>query len=188
MNRNTYSFVYGFLQFVFISIFSFYCISDEVKDVSNIEDTSYQIKFAPCSCKRQDMLIQAKKTILIQGIRDYEELTAKEVEPELQSKIIDENYDYFLYDFTLDEKSKSNLLDSDNTITAEAKVKQRKIGQFLDSASKYNRHKPQPSSSYGSKGLEVIKSFQSDRKKNQTIGEMSKSKSPNIQLYEIVRK
>ncbi|MBP9886071.1 MAG: hypothetical protein KBF93_07225 [Leptospiraceae bacterium] len=173
------------LQITFFVFLFLNCASGETKDELVLEDTAYQIKFSPCICKRQDMIVQAKKTILSQGIKDYEEFAAKVVEPELKSEIIDEQYEHFLYDFSLDEKSKDNLSDFENTITADGKVKQQKLDQFVETNSKNNRHKP---NTYGSKGLEVIKGFQSDRKKHQTIGEISKSKNPTILLYEIKRR
>lgn len=177
------------LPIVSLVFFFLHCSSSEVKEYPVLEDTSYQIKFSPCTCKRQDMIVQAKKTILLQGIKDYEEFTSKDVEPELESKMLEEQYDHFLYDFSLEEKLKDNPSDFENTFTADGKVKQRKLNQFVETNSKNNRYKAQQSSSdYGSKGLEVIKGFQSDRKKHQTIGEISKSKNPTILLYEIKRK
>jgi len=176
-------------QIVFLVFFFLNCSSGEIKDELVLEDTVYQIKFSPCICKKQDMIEQAKKTILSQGIKDYEEFTTKVIEPQLKSEIMEEQYENFLYDFSLDEKSKENSSDLENTIIADGKVKQQKLGQFVETNSKNNRHKPNTSNSdYGSKGLEVIKGFQSDRKKHQTIAEISKSKNSTILLYEIKRK
>lgn len=189
MKRKSYLLISRFFQIVFLVFFFLNCSSGETKNELVLEDTAYQIKFSPCICKRQDMIVQAKKTILSQGITDYEEFAAKVVEPELKSEIIDEQYEHFLYDFSLDEKSKDDSSDFENTITADGKVKQKKLGQFVETNSKDNRRKSNTfNSDYGSKGLEVIKGFQSDRKKHHTIGEISKSKNPTILLYEIRKK
>lgn len=180
-------------KFLRLMIFGFcfitaFCSSRENKNPTFLEDTSYEIKFSPCVCKRQDMIVQAKKVILAQGIKDYTEFTAKEIEPELESEIIEKEYDHFLYDFSLQNKpnSQSNINEEDY-ITAEGKVNQKELNNYIEINSKPNRRKPMNSSTdYGSKGLEVIKGFQSDRKKRHTVSEISKSRP--ITLYEMKRK
>lgn len=163
------------------------CSSEETRESSVLEDTSYEVKFAPCVCKRNDLVIHAKKTIITQGLKDFEEITSKNIEPNLESKIIEEDYENFLYDFSLDTKPKNDLETGRETITATGKVKQEELNQLVEKNSNDNRPKsPNMNSEYHSKGLDVIKAFKSDRKKRQTVEEMSKSRP--IILYEIKRR
>jgi hypothetical protein len=164
------------------------CGSNEVKESAYFQDTSYEMTFSPCVCKKQEIVLQAKKTIMSQGIKDYEKITTKDIEPELESKIVEEEYDHFLYDFSLEEKPKEDVI-QEEYIKAEGKVKQQDLNQYVEKNSRSNRRKTiKASSDYGSKGLEVIKSFHSDRKKRQTVDELSKSKNRPIILYEMKRR
>jgi hypothetical protein len=123
----------------------------------------------------------------MQGVKDYEEITSKDVEPNLESKIIEEDYENFLYDFSLDTKPKNDLETGRETIIATGKVKQEELNKLIEKNSNNNRSKsPNMNPEYHSKGLDVIKGFKSDRKKRQTVEEISKSRP--IILYEIKRK
>ncbi len=175
-----------FIYFITILIL-FNCLSEETRENTSLRDTSYEVKFAPCGCRREDLVTQAKKTIVNQGVKDYEELTTKKIEPELESKIIEEDYENFLYDFSLDTKPKTDLETGKETITATGKVKQEELNQFVEKNSNNNRPKnPNLNPEYHSKGLDVIKGFKSDRKKRQTVDEISKSRP--IIIYEIKRR
>lgn len=163
------------------------CSSEEKKEIIPLSDTSYEVKFAPCGCRREDLVVHAKKTIVMQGVKDYEEFTSKDIEPALESKIIEEDYDNFLYDFSLDTKPKNDLETGKEIIAANGKVKQEEINQFVEKNPKANHPRVSDiNSEYRSRGLEVIQGFKSDRKKRQTVDEMSKSRP--ITLYEIKRK
>ncbi|HRG74459.1 MAG TPA: hypothetical protein PLX69_07870 [Leptospiraceae bacterium] len=165
----------------------FNCSSEETKEIIPLSDTSYEVKFAPCVCKREDLVVHAKKTIVMQGVKDYEEFTSKDVEPELESKIIEEDYDNFLYDFSLDTKPKNDLETGRDIITANGKVKQEEINQFVEKNPKSSPPRVSDiNSEYRSRGLEVIKGFKSDRKKRHTADEIGKSRP--ITLYEIRRR
>ncbi len=177
------------MKFLYLLLFLILlnCSSEEAKENTLLSDTSYEVKFAPCVCKRDDLVIHAKKTIIAQGLKDFEEITSKDVEPKLESKIIEEEYENFLYDFSLDTKSKEDLESGKNVITAIGKVKQEALNQFVEQDTKNNHLKsPSINPEYHSKGLDVIKGFKSDRKKRQTVEEISKSRP--IIVYEIKRK
>lgn len=163
------------------------CSSEETRESSVLADTSYEVKFAPCVCKRDDLVTHAKKTIVMQGVKDYEEITSKDVAPSLESKIIKEDYENFLYDFSLDTNPKNDPETGKEIIAATGKVKQEALNQVVEQDTKRNGLKnPNINSEYHSKGLDVIKGFKSDRKKRQTVEEINKSRS--IILYEIKRR
>ena len=82
----------------------------------------------------------------------------------------------------------SKLLEEKELLSAEGKVKLSELNQYVNENSKSNRSKS-INTNYGSKGLEVIKSFQLDRKRHPTVNDFSKGKfrSP-ISIYEIHKK
>ncbi len=164
------------------------CSSEETRDNSLLSDTSYEVKFSPCVCRREEMIVHAKKTIVKEGIKDYEQIKSKEVEPELETQILEKDYEQFLYDFSLDTKPKEDLETGKEIINATGKIRQNQLDQFVEKNSVSNQPKNYniKSEEYHSKGLEVIKGFKSDRKKRQTVDEISKSRP--IILYEIKRR
>lgn len=178
------------MKYIFLSIVLLFltCSSEEKRDNSLLSDTSYEVKFSPCTCRREEMIVHAKKAIVIEGIKDYEQIKSKDIEPDLETEILEKDYEQFLYDFSLDSKPKEDLETGKEIINATGKVRQNELDLYVKKNSSPNPPKNYNTKSgeYHSKGLEVIKGFKSDRRKRQTVEEASKSRP--IILYEINRK
>lgn len=165
-------------------LLSLYCTSTQgdLKNTSN-EDTSYELSFEPCRCPKTEIIVQAKQAIMIQALRDRKNVSSHNISPQLESQIIQEN-EKFLYDFSVE--TKDNKAEMDSVSTATGKIKQYELNEFI----KENANRPKTYSQnvpeYRSRGLEIIKGFKSDRKKRQTVDEISKNKS--IVIYDIKRK
>ena len=81
------------------------CSSGEKEITPLLSDTSYEVKFSPCTCRQGRDDCSRKKTIVIEGIKDYEQIKSKDIEPDLETEILKKTMNNFFTIFLLDYKT-----------------------------------------------------------------------------------
>lgn len=154
----------SFLGYVFSLILLIGCASSDQVPEKEIVYEPIVLYFKPCGCDIKKYKINVEREIVDEGIERYSKKHSMIVDPEIKEELM-VLPKVFLQNFMLDEEAKPE----GNVVKATADFNETKLEKALEDKpfvqNENTRIYSRRVGNDGSRGLELIKSFQSERRK-----------------------